>query len=60
MKWFAEVKTVEELRKRYRQLLKQYHLDNQGGSVEITKEINTEYDVVFAKLSHKNSDTEHL
>lgn len=27
-RWFAEVKTVEELRKRYRELLKKYHPDN--------------------------------
>ena len=28
-RWFAEVKTVEELRKRYRELLKKYHPDNE-------------------------------
>lgn len=58
MKWFNDVKTMEELRKRYRQLLKQYHPDNNGGNDEITKEINVEYDFVFAELSHENTDTE--
>ena len=33
-KYFAGVKTVEELRKRYRELLKQHHPDN-GGNEEI-------------------------
>lgn len=54
-KWFAEVTTIEELRKRYRELLKQYHPDNDGGSVEVTQEINAEYDRLFADLSKENS-----
>lgn len=54
-KWFAEVTTIEELRKRYRELLKQYHPDNDGGSVEVTQEINAEYDRLFAILSKENS-----
>ena len=52
-KYFAEVKSVEELRQRYRELLKKYHPDNEGGSVEITQEINTEYDRLFEDLSEK-------
>lgn len=51
MKWFTGVKTIEELRKRYRQLLKKYHPDNENGSVEVTQEINAEYDLVFSILS---------
>lgn len=54
MKWFAEVKTVEELRKRYRVLLKKYHPDNEHGSVEITQEINEEYNRLFDVLSKEN------
>lgn len=54
-KWFAEVTTIEELRKRYRELLKQYHPDNDGGSVEVTQEINAEYDRLFAIVSTENS-----
>ena len=53
-KWFKEVRTVEELRKQYRELLKKYHPDNDGGSVEITQEINAEYDRLFADLSKEN------
>lgn len=56
MKWFENVKTIEELRKRYRELLKKYHPDNQNGSVEITQEINREYDLVFARLSRFSSN----
>lgn len=58
MKWFTGVKTMEELRKRYRELLKKYHPDNVDGSDEITKEINTEYDAVFARISHDNPEDE--
>ena len=58
-KWFTGVTTVEELRKKYRELLKKYHPDNESGSVEITQEINSEYDRLFADLSHdNNSDKE--
>lgn len=53
-KYFAGVKTIEELRKRYRELLKKYHPDNDGGSVEITQEINAAYDRLFAILSKEN------
>ena len=47
------ITTVEELRKRYRELLKQHHPDN-GGNEEIMKEINTEYDRLFAILSKES------
>lgn len=57
-KWFTEVKTVEELRKRYRQLLKQYHPDN-GGNLEAMQEINSEYDRLFAILRKENNSSSH-
>ena len=50
-KYFTGVKTIEELRKKYRELLKLYHPDNTNGSVEVTQEINAEYDRLFAILS---------
>ena len=53
-KYFVGIKTVEELRKKYRELLRQHHPDN-GGSVEVTQEINAEYDAVFARMSHENN-----
>jgi len=53
-KWFEDVGTIEELRKRYRELLKRYHPDNPNGSVEATQEINKEYDATFVLLSKEN------
>ena len=58
-KWFTNVKTVEELRKRYRELLKKYHPDNENGSVEVTQEINAEYDRLFDVLSKEQGTDEH-
>lgn len=57
-KWFKDVSTVEQLRKRYRELLKMYHPDNENGSVEITQEINSEYDRLFAILSEEEQTDE--
>ena len=58
-KWFTGIKTIEELRQRYRELLKKYHPDNEGGSVEVTQEINAEYDRLFSILSEeKQTDKE--
>ena len=54
-KYFNGVKTVAELRKKYRELLKKFHPDNENGSVEITQEINSEYDRIFAILSKENN-----
>lgn len=50
MKWFQGVNTIEELRKHYQTLLKKYHPDNEGGSLEITQEINKDYDSLFSAL----------
>ena len=59
-KYFEGVNTVEELRKRYRELLKKFHPDNEGGSVGVTQEINAEYDRVFAVLSGESHADGHL
>ena len=50
-KYFTDAKTIEELRKKYRKLLKLYHPDNKNGSVDVTQEINNEYDRLFVILS---------
>ena len=60
MKWFKNVTTVEELRKEYRRLLKLYHPDNENGSVEVTQEINAEYDRLFAILSKETQSDNNL
>lgn len=52
-RYFTGIKTVEELRKRYKELLKHHHPDN-GGDEETMKEINAEYDAVFARMSCEN------
>ena len=58
-KWFTNVTTIEQLRKQYRELLKKYHLDNENGSVEVTQEINAEYDLVFSILrKEEHSDSQ--
>ena len=57
MKWFNGINTITELRTKYRQLLKKYHPDNPCGSVEITQEINKEYDKIFDLLNKKSTET---
>ena len=58
-KYFTGVKTIEELRKKYRELLKLYHPDNENGSVEVTQEINAEYDSIFSNLLSKETSTDN-
>ena len=54
MAYFKNVNTLEELRKQYKELLKQYHSDNTNGSTEATQEINAEYDRLFKVLKDKH------
>ena len=54
MIYFKNVNTLEELRKQYKELLKQYHPDNANGSTEATQEINAEYDRLFKVLKDKH------
>ena len=42
MKWFDDPRSIEQLKKQYRQLAKRYHPD-MGGSNAIMQEINAEY-----------------
>lgn len=53
MTYFKNVETLEQLRKVYRDLLKKYHPDN-GGSEEITKAINSEYEQLFKVLKNRH------
>lgn len=55
-KWFKEVTTIEELRKEYWRLLKEFHPDNPNGSIEATQEINAEYDLVFSALNKETKE----
>ena len=61
MKYFVNVKTLEELKKQYKKLAKQYHPDLNGGTTnEIMKAINAEYDKLFelVKNIHSTADGE--
>ena len=55
-KYFENINTLEELRKQYKELLKQHHPDN-GGNLETMQEINAEYDRLFKILKdqHENN-----
>ena len=52
--YFKNVQTLDELRKQYKDLLKKYHPDN-GGSEDITKAINVEYEKLFKILKDNHS-----
>ena len=51
MKWFKEINTLDGLRKLYKKLVVKHHPDN-GGSEDIIKEINAEYDILFQKMKY--------
>ena len=57
MKWFNNPKTIEEVKQQYKRLALAHHPDV-GGDNESMKEINAEYDVLFAKLKdvHQAAD----
>ena len=54
MKYFKNPNSLDELRKQYKELLKQYHPDNPNGSTEATQAINAEYDRLFKVLKNKH------
>jgi DnaJ-class molecular chaperone len=58
-KYFAEPKTLEELKKQYRELAFRHHPDR-GGSNEAMKAVNNEYDELFKILKgvHRTKDGE--
>jgi len=57
MKYFNNPKTLEELKKQYRELALKHHPD-MGGNTETMKAINNEYDKLFPKLKdvHQTKD----
>jgi DnaJ-class molecular chaperone len=57
--YFNNPKTLEELKKQYRELAMKHHPDC-GGSDEAMKAVNAEYDRLFPKLKnvHQNKDGE--
>lgn len=59
MKWFKDVKSIEELKRVYKKLAMQHHPDVCGDDVAM-KEINREYDLLFPQLKdvHENVNGE--
>lgn len=57
MKHFKNIQTLEELKKRYKQLAMVFHPDK-GGSTAIMQEVNNEYDKMFTLLKDKANKTE--
>lgn len=54
MKYFESCKTMDDLRKLYRKLAMENHPDR-GGSTEIMKEINAEYDMAFDAMKKQHN-----
>ena len=57
MKFFKNVKTLQELKKEYKKLAFQYHPDK-GGDLETMKELNTEYEKLSVLLRGKEGKKE--
>ena len=57
MKYFTNPRTLEELKKQYRELAMKHHPDK-GGSNEAMKKINAEYDELFKILKDVRKDHE--
>lgn len=49
MKHFHNIATIEDAKKRYRELAKEHHPDK-GGDDEIMKQVNNEYDFICSKI----------
>lgn len=54
MKYFADVRTLEELKAAYRRLAMQHHPDV-GGDAEVMKAINNEHDALFERLKKQHN-----
>ena len=55
MKWFKDVRTLDELRSLYRKLALLHHPDR-GGSTADMQEINNEYDILSKRLINSNTE----
>lgn len=51
MKWFSGIRTAEECKKRYHELVKIYHPDMGGSGIEI-KEIISEYKMIWERVKN--------
>lgn len=55
MKWFNNVKTLDELRSMYRKLAFLHHPDRGGSTIDM-QEINNEYDILSKRLINSNTE----
>ena len=54
MKYFTNIRTLDELKAAYRRLALKCHPD-MGGSTEIMQEINAEHDALFEQLKRQHN-----
>jgi len=59
MKWFRGITSMEQLRKKYKELLKIHHPDN-GGNVSDMQEINAEFDELSSVFSKEEQAEEEF
>lgn len=57
-KYFKNVKSFDDLKKQYKELLKKHHPDN-GGDVEEMKNINVEFDSLFPIWKNRKETEVH-
>ena len=59
LKWFINCKSIEDVKRTYRELCKQYHPDlNKVDTTETMKQINAEYETAFNRFKniHESAD----
>ena len=61
MKWFPNINSIAELRNRYKQLLFQYHPDNNPDkdTTAIMQEINSEYDELLKHFTSNQASSQN-
>lgn len=57
MNYFIDINNIDDLKKKYKELVKKYHPDR-GGSEDVLKEINNQYENLSNKLN-KEAGTEN-
>lgn len=59
LKWFRECKSIEDVKRTYRELCKQYHPDlNKVDTTETMKQINAEYETAFNRFKNVHESAE--
>lgn len=58
-KWFNNCKSIEDVKRTYRKLCKEYHPDIHGSATEETmKQINAEYETAFNRFKNTHESAE--